>query len=250
MANHWARTALITFCAVTLGCTSTLKAFSGRYAYYEVVDGEVVYFSWNPMSQRYSLAVLEGADPTTFIAINKSHGKDASQVFKKSLPVTHADPATFKLWSEGYAADATQVFYGRTRLEDAELATFERLGNGWSRDARNIYLGSKRLDVCDLATFEIIPRSRAKDAQCYYAEANRVPLKDRQSLEVLSGGYAKDSSQVYWLDRIVPGADAASFEVRRDSPNSIARDATQCFGGPTVVTCDGLNAEGRDYCRC
>ena len=73
------------------------------------------------MSQRYSLAVLEGADPTTFIAINNSHGKDASQVFKKSLPITHADPATFKLWSEGYAADATQVFYGRTRLEDAEL---------------------------------------------------------------------------------------------------------------------------------
>jgi hypothetical protein len=74
----------------------------------------------------------------TFIAINKSQGKDASQVFKKSLPITHADPTNFALWSGGYAADATQVFYGRTRLEGAELATFERLGNGWSRDASNI----------------------------------------------------------------------------------------------------------------
>ena len=250
MTTQWARMALITFCAVTLGCTSTLKAVSGRYAYYEVVDGEVVYFSWNPMSQRYSLAVLEGADPATFSTINNSHGKDASQVFKKSLPITHADPTTFRLWSGGYAADATQVFYGRTRLEDAELATFERLGNGWSRDARNIYLGSKRLDVCDLATFEIIPRSRAKDDKCYYAEGQRVPIMDRESLEVLPSGYAKDSSQVYWLDRTVAGADAASFEVQADSPYSVARDAAQCFSGAAAVTCDDLNAKGRDYCRC
>lgn len=250
MTTHWARVALITFCAFTLGCTSTLTAVTGRYAYYEVVDGEVVYFSWNPMSQRYSLAVLEGADPTTFIAINSGHGKDASQVFKKNLPITHADPATFRLCKGGYAADATQIFYGRVRLEGADLSTFERLGDGWSRDARHVYLGSRRLDVCDLATFEIIPRSRAKDAQCYYAEANRVPIQDRASLEVLSGGYAKDHSQVYWLDRVVSGADAASFEVRRDSPSSIARDAQQCFGGQRRVTCEGLNAEGQAFCRC
>jgi hypothetical protein len=90
--------ALITFCAITLGCTSTLTAVTGRYACYEVVEGEVVYFSWNPMSQRHSMAVFEDADPTAFITINNNHGKDASQVFKKSLPITHADPATFTLW--------------------------------------------------------------------------------------------------------------------------------------------------------
>ena len=104
--------------------------------------------------------------------------------------------------------------------------------------------------MCDLATFETISRSRAKDAQCYYAEANRLPIKDRASLEVLSGGYAKDTAQVYWLDRVIPGADAASFEVRRDSPSSIARDAQQCFGGPRRVTCDELNAEGQAFCHC
>ena len=76
----------------------------------------MVYFSWNPMSQRHSMAVLEDADPRTFTTINNSHGKDASQVFKKSLPITHADPATFTRWSGGYATDATQVFYGRIRL--------------------------------------------------------------------------------------------------------------------------------------
>ena len=111
MTTHLARMALITFCAITLGCTSTLTAVTGRYAYYEVVMGDVVYFSWNPMSQRHSMAVLEDADPTTFITINNSYGKDASQVYKKSLPITHADPATFTPWSGGYAADATQVFY-------------------------------------------------------------------------------------------------------------------------------------------
>ena len=250
VTTPWVRLALIAFFVVTLGCTSTLMAVTGRYAYYEVVEGEVVYFSWNPMSQRHSMAVLKGADPTTFSAINSSHGSDASRVFKKSLPITHADPATFTLWSGGYAADATQVFYGRIRLPGADLSTFERLGDGWARDARNIYLGSRRLDVCDLETFEIIPRSRGKDAKCYYAEANRVPIRDRASLEVLSGGYAKDNAQVYWLDRVIPGADAASFEVRRDSPSSIARDAQQCFGGPRRVTCDELNAEGQAFCHC
>jgi len=101
VTTHWARMALITFFVVTLGCTSTLTAVTGRYAYYEVVEGEVVYFSWNPMSQRHSMAVLEGADPMTFSAINSRHGEDASQVFKKSLPITHADPATFTLLVRG-----------------------------------------------------------------------------------------------------------------------------------------------------
>ena len=76
------------------------------------------------------MPVLEGADPTTFSAINSRHGKDASQVFKRSLPITYADPATFMLWSGGYVADATQIFHGRIRLEGADLSTFERLGDG------------------------------------------------------------------------------------------------------------------------
>jgi hypothetical protein len=236
--------------ALFVGCKSTLTAVSGKYYYYEITDDRVTFFSWNPMSQQYHTAVLVEADPKTFTQVTSQYGKDASQVFHKSLPIAGADPSTFVLLKKGYAVDATQVFYNRKRLAGADPRTFERLDYGWSQDADNIYLGSRRLDICDIETFEIIPTSRAKDAQCYYAEAKRVPIKDRETLEVLSGGYAKDVMQVYWLDRIVEGADAASFEVRRDTPSSIARDAYRCFGGPTVLTCDELIPEGQAFCRC
>ena len=44
---------------VSPGCTSTLKAVTGTYSYYEVIDGKVTYFRWNPMSMRYHTRVLE-----------------------------------------------------------------------------------------------------------------------------------------------------------------------------------------------
>ena len=250
MTCHWHRLTIVVLCIITAGCTSALKAVSGNYYYYEVSATGVTYFSWNPMAQRYHTAILVDADPTTFQQINNKYGKDAVQVFHRSLPLVGADPSTFMLLSNGYAADATQVFYNHKLLLGADPNTFERLDHGWSRDADGIYLGTRELDICDPETFEIIPTSRAVDAQCYYAEAQRVPINDRATLQVLSGGYAKDALQVYWLNRVVDGADATSFEVRRDSPSSIARDANQCFGGPRVVTCDELIPEGQAYCRC
>ena len=65
---------------VSAGCTSTLKAVTGTYSYYEVIDGKVTYFRWNPMGMRYHTRVLENADPKTFVAISTEHGKDATTV--------------------------------------------------------------------------------------------------------------------------------------------------------------------------
>ena len=95
---------------LTSGCTSTLKAVTGTYSYYEVIDGKVTYFRWNPMSMRYHTRVLEEADPDTFEAIDSEHGKDASTVYQWDVPILHADPATFKRLRKSYAKDATQIF--------------------------------------------------------------------------------------------------------------------------------------------
>ena len=107
------------------GCTSSLKAVTGTYSYYEVIDGKVTYFRWNPMGMRYHTRVLEQADPDTFESIGTEHGKDATTVYQWDIPILHADPATFKRLTENYARDATQVFYGRTRLEGVDVNTFE-----------------------------------------------------------------------------------------------------------------------------
>ena len=160
------------------------------------------------------------------------------------------NPATYKRLSNGYSKDATQVFYGRTRLEGADLATFERLGDGWSRDVDDVYSGNRRLDVCDIDTFEYLSMWRAVDSKCYYIQAERLTDVDRASLEILWGVYAKDRSRVYWLDHIVDGASPETFEVKDDRMQSLARDANQCFIGPDAVTCDELNPEGQEYCRC
>lgn len=232
------------------GCTSTIKAVTGTYSYYEVMDGNVTYFRWNPMAMRYHTRVLEQADPNTFVTIDSEHGKDATTVYEWDIPILHADPATYKRLSNGYSKDATQVFYGRTRLEGADLATFERLGDGWSRDVDDVYSGNRRLDICDIDTFEYFSMWRAVDSECYYIQAERLTDVDRASLEILWGVYAKDESRVYWLDHIVDGASPETFEVKDDRMQSLARDANQCFIGPDAVTCDELNLEGQEYCRC
>lgn len=236
--------------AVLGGCTSTLKAVTGTYSYYEVVDGKVTYFRWNPMSMRYHTRVLAQADPDTFEAIDTEHGKDATTVYEWDIPILHADPATFKRLTENYARDATQMFYGRTRLEGADINTFERLGDAWSRDSDDFYFGNKRLDVCDIDTFEPLSMWQALDSKCYYIESERLSTVDRASFEILWGGYASDRSQVYWLEHLVDGADPATFEVKEDRIQTLARDANQCFSGPRVVTCDALNPKGQTYCRC
>ena len=232
------------------GCTSTLKAVTGTYSYYEVMDGNVTYFRWNPMAMRYHTRVLEQADPNTFVTIDSEHGKDTTTVYEWDIPILHADPATYERLSNGYSKDATQVFYGRTRLEGADLATFERLGDGWSRDVDDVYSGNRRLDICDIDTFEYFSMWRAVDSKCYYIQAERLTDVDRASLEILWGVYAKDRSRVYWLDHIVDGASPETFEVKDDRMQSLARDANQCFIGPDAVTCDELNPEGQEYCRC
>ena len=60
---------------ISPGCTSTLKAVTGTYSYYEVTDGKVTYFRWNPMSMRYHTRVLEEADPNTFRPAIQNMGK-------------------------------------------------------------------------------------------------------------------------------------------------------------------------------
>lgn len=232
------------------GCTSALKAVTGTYSYYEVADGKVTYYRWNPMSMRYHARVLEQADPATFETIGTEHGKDATTVYEWDIPIHHADPATFKLLTANYARDATQIFYGRTRLEGADVTTFERLSDGWSRDSDDVYFGNKRLDVCDIDTFETLSMWQALDSQCYYIESEQITAIDRTSLQILRGGYARDRSQVYWLEHVVDGADPATFEVKEDQIHTLARDANQCFSGPRVVTCDALNPKGQAYCRC
>jgi hypothetical protein len=110
---------------LTSGCTSTLKAVTGTYSYYEVIDGKVTYFRWNPMGMRYHTRVLEQADPATFEAIGTDHGKDATTVYEWDIPILHADPATFKRLTENYARDATQVYWLEHVVDGADPATFE-----------------------------------------------------------------------------------------------------------------------------
>ena len=167
MTCHWSRVMILVLCIMPAGCTSTLKAVTGTYSYYEVIDGKVTYFRWNPMGMRYHTSVLEQADPETFEAIGIEHGKDATTVYEWDIPILHADPATFKRLTENYARDATQVFYGRTRLEGVDINTFKRLGDAWSRDSDDFYFGNKRLDVCDIDTFEPLSMWQALDSQCY-----------------------------------------------------------------------------------
>ena len=71
---------------ISPGCTSTLKALTGTYSHYEVTDGKVTYFRWNPMSMRYHTRVLEEADKEAEGFSDISDTYPFKRIDKKDLP--------------------------------------------------------------------------------------------------------------------------------------------------------------------
>jgi hypothetical protein len=229
-------------------------AAGGLAAYYKISDTKVEYYYWNPMSGKYRVTEVTGADPKSFEQISVNYGKDKKSVFIGAAKIYGADNNTFHQISEFYAQDNKYAYFIGEPLVNSHSKSFERLGNNWSKDKNNIYYTKNKLDICDLASFRIIPEkftSRAVDEKCYYWKSEQVKEIDRTSFQVLTGDYSKDKNNVYWANIIIKGADPKTFQVKADGMyTKLARDKNRCFSGPKQLKCSDLNETGQKFCGC
>ncbi|WP_448213860.1 DKNYY domain-containing protein [Colwellia sp. MEBiC06753] len=232
---------------------SVYKAATGTYKFYKIDNNKVQYYSWNPMSEKYNIRTLQEADSATFKQINVHYGKDKKYVFYGSTVIDKADTQTFTLLNEFYAIDKNNAYVAGRYISNADAKTFEYIGNNWSKDKNSYFWNGLKVNVCDFTSFKIAPDkylSRGYDNYCYFYENKKVPIKDINSLKLLRGNYAKDKHAVYWGSILIENADSSSFEVKAIGHYPIARDKNLCFSGPRILTCNGLNKEGKEFCRC
>jgi hypothetical protein len=90
---------------------------------YEKEANAVYYKSWNEGSgsSKYTL----DADPQTFRVLkNSNYAKDKQKVFYKGIVIEGADATTFEALEEGYARDKNHGYYEKTPVISSKGQTF------------------------------------------------------------------------------------------------------------------------------
>lgn len=133
-----------------------------RYAYY---GGRVIAKCTSPMTfervilpDRPSLPVarddrhcylegaqLNGADPGTWVILDKGFSKDATQVFSFARRIGRVHPDNWRHLGGLYSTDGKTVYCMHFRMPDADVKSFELLPDGTARDKISAFVGRKRV---------------------------------------------------------------------------------------------------------
>lgn len=148
-----------------------------------------------------------------FIVLNKSFGKDSTNVFYKDYIIEKADAATFTALNEHYAKDKTQVYYcdeyresqtyfttkNKTIniLNGADPNTIRVIDEDYAVDQKQGYFLGYAFNVKDVTTFTAIHRYFSKDKFNVYYNTQLVPGLDGESFELINNNYAKDKNNYY-----------------------------------------------------
>ena len=143
--------------------------------------------------------LVPGADPKTFVALNKIYGKDVKHVYA----ILRYEPETIP-----------------QELPDADPNTFQYVGGGYSKDASNVYWWYHQVLGADPKSLVLVDEYAvyAKDDHQIYIGQYPIHLSfDVKTFVHLSSGYFKDSKNVYWGENdgigIMKDADSATFSL-------------------------------------
>ena len=179
-------------------------------------------------------SVLQGIDPSTFVAVGYSdqdyllYGKDQAHCYwftgRDWGVVQQCQPGSFNsdIGLLPYARDGKNIFYIDRTVDEAEPTSFVSIpGSGYSKDSAHVFshfgYGSivRIVDGADPATFTPYPATR-----------------DSTGLEI--SDYGRDAVAVYCQDQRLEGADTATFA---PISSAEAKDATNSYSG-----CERINA--------
>lgn len=121
-------------------------------------------------------STIKGADPQTFVVMNRDYTKDHRHVFYKGEIVSEAMPTSFSLikapsWSqvEQWGRDEKFAFFRGQKQVICDVKTLTVLKGGWAKDRECVYGGYvNKLDVLDASTFEDVNEVCGKDAHGYW----------------------------------------------------------------------------------
>jgi len=189
---------------------------------YEKKDGQV-YHKWfhgGNWTKEYTL--IEEADAETFETIdhnlNLDLAKDKNHVFKDAAVLENADPKTFVQVKNYFWKDKNHVFliqFGGTKciIELADPSSFQVIENYlWSIDRSHVFYKFDLLKGVNPKEFSAINEEWGKDNHFYYWNNLRVDSLDYESAEIVSDYYILDSQHVYFKNVIVNGANPKTFK--------------------------------------
>lgn len=220
---------------------------------YYTESGSVIFYSGFP-AHAYK---VQGADVSSFKAIDNYYGKDKNHVFYREYLVKNADPASFRLLGGFYSKDKNHGFAIGSNGPDAvsivsndpnhfeiipnpEETSMNHTAEGimYARDSRHVYYGIYIFELADPATFEYIPMrsgsgyNLARDKNYVYWQQKPLEGVDSRTFQKLSDDYFKDANAI-WTTNIdnrgnfqwvtLPDADMATFTVI-DRERGIAKD--------------------------
>ncbi|WP_460474971.1 DKNYY domain-containing protein [Emticicia fontis] len=220
---------------------------------YYIESDTVMFYSGFPATPYQ----VQGADASSFKAINKTYGKDKNQVFYRYRPIQKADPASFKVLEGFFSKDKNYVFSDGGSYPDYIVIIshdpdfFETVPNYdetsvnhtaegilYGRDRQHVYKGPFVIELADPATFEYIPMrsgsgfNLARDKRYVYWREKPLDGADGSTFQKLSNDYFKDAKAI-WSTKVdnrgnlswvkLPDADMATFTIV-NKESGIARD--------------------------
>lgn len=193
---------------------------------------------------------IDGADITTFIALDEHYAKDKNTVYycdeyresqnyyltKRSTitQITQAQPASFAILTDGYAKDNLRAYFEGIGFAVKDIETLAVINARFVKDQWQVYFEQKPIKGSDVQSFRILNRNYAQDtANAYYygypSEVNSgihaIPCNSA-SFTLLDYPYSKDDASVFYVYGKMTGADAKTFSVLK---NGFSKDQKSVF---------------------
>lgn len=186
-------------------------------------------------------AEIEGADPASFHALDRTFAKDRSTVYVDGRSLPDADPASFALLDRAFFARDRDRVYQRDRVLSEDPEHFELLRANLAKDATAVYWSDGSVLSKDPAHFAIVSDTDhylfTKDGRSVQVNGKTIGGSDPATFVVLEGGYSRDAGAIFYLTDRVADADAASFGVLG---GSFAHDARYAYWmGKPIPAADG-----------
>ncbi len=237
---------------------------------YYFQDGQVVYVR-NGNFFQIGEVKIEGADPSTFKAIDNSYAKDSEHLYYDGKPLVGVKPEPIvKVKSglntssvdSGYLISGGKVLCHGEVITGADLDSFTYLHGLYSMDKHYLYYykdikmplkampsainkaneqyikhGEQILYHGEVISenansFEIINDEYATDSLRVYANGERIEGMVPEGFTVISPYYRKDKNQAYYFNTPIPESDPNTFKVLNDA---ISKDQKHLYYNGYII---------------
>lgn len=196
---------------------------------YQIVDGEVVYKTWNEGSGTV-LRKLD-ADTATFEVLGSNNydwARDSKSVFYSGYVVEGVYPSTFIVLNNYYGKNSQVAVGGRNIILEADVDSFTALNNKFREEDYPYFAKDKfrayryspydgsitTIEYDDFNSFEALSSSYARDKHnVYYTNMYKLKNALPSKIKLLNDRYITDGKHVYYSGKLMLDADAKTFKV-------------------------------------